>query len=351
MHNVLNGLTYFAIALIFTYGNIFFIRSIPEDSKRNNLSYIIYLITIFGGFIACSILIPQSDFIYDYNWDEMLYILLSSVAIYFTSSLYKNSYLTYITILLICSLYYFFAPQDYTIIGYNGYDFAKIIMIAALFIFTISYKLLNRIDGILPLQSSFIGLSVFIFSLFGAAPIMLGLFGIIISAVNLTTFLFNRYPSQIQLNTATIYSMSIVIGWLIIRTQTEASFSSVMVILAFFLIELVTSILKRLTFMNKYRNILNNSIIYQANISGLSPSIIILSVFKIFLLALILSFMQIYADNNYSIPILSFLVTAWLLSRIANWDTPIKGFKETSKEVFSDLKENIQEAKKIIGKE
>lgn len=63
---------------------------------------------------------------------------------------------------------------------------------------------------------------------------------------------------------------------------------------------------------------------------------------------LVLGSFQVYAPNNYSLPLAAALVALWFMSKLNNWQEPQQSLKDINREVIRDIKDNVEDIKKII---
>ena len=69
---------------------------------------------------------------------------------------------------------------------------------------------------------------------------------------------------------------------------------------------------------------------------------------KLMIILLILGSFQLYAPNNYSLPTAAVFITLWFMGKLNNWQEPPQSFKDLNREVLRDIKENVEDIKKII---
>lgn len=330
-------------------------RLYPEEWKINSEQFVFvpFFLTFALGVSLSYFIIPDfSDFIYEINYTEILVPLVFTATLYCISIGEKTAKYTPFAILLACVASVFFLPEDSLIISEKIPFWAdRLLVIAIWFALSNFYYILNGIDGVLPLQNIGISIGIIILGILEATPYLYSLFAVIYLSISLAYAIFNWYPARLQITKTSAQTIGFLTGWLLLINAAEGSSSSQLILIMFFIVELIGASIKKLTLRNKFSNLTSNTVYYQANVSGLSPFQICSFLTKLQIIFIILGAFQIYAPNPYSLPLLALVIGAWFLSKLQNWQTPDKSLRELNRDFMEDIKQNIEELKNNIGKD
>ena len=202
-----------------------------------------------------------------------------------------------------------------------------------------SFKYFNAVDGIAAVQIQPVLWGISLLAWIGAVPLFYGWLSLGMALILLAFLLYNWYPAQISWSVPSCQAAGFILGWLALQCSAEGSGPCLVIFAMLLQTEFVIALLKKLTFLKDYRNILNNTFYYQINISGLSPAEICRSLLRIEILLVIFGCFELYAPNAYSLPILCFITTLWFLNRLLNWQTPDQTLSEINREVIDDIKQ------------
>lgn len=294
----------------------------------------------------------NADFIYEINFLSIIIPLLCMGVIFGFSALQNlKKYILPATLLAVI-ISTFALPSQFLLFN-SGLPFwaDRALIILIWFAFTNFYYILNGIDGVLPLQTLAITIGIFILCWLDATPLLYGMIAIALFGMTGAYSIFNWYPSRLALDKGSCQALGFILGWLLLATSAEGSSASALILIMYYPIELITGLIKKITLRDQHSDIISNTTYYQANISGLSPNNICVFLLKLQLVFIILSGFQIYAPNSFSLPLLSFIIGVWFLSKLKNWQTPNKTFKELNRDFMEDIKNNIEDIKSNIGKD
>lgn len=343
----------FSSAFLWLNGYAKHISDFEPSSKLKQDTYVpIYMTSFAASLILYFTSQDTYDFIYKPQYYNLLAAFLCAGAIYLVSLFKKTSKLMPLIILASVIGCSFFIPKDFLLFEGNLPEvFDRIAIIAIWFAFSFCYKYLNGIDGIMSIQNLTIGLGIFIISILGAAPAMIGNYAIILIAITAAFMIFNWYPARITLKSGACNSWGFLIAWLLLQSSQEGSASCCLIFCLFFIVEVVWAVTLKLSWRPQYKNIVANTNYYQANISGLSPNYICSAVLKLAAILVIFGTFQIYAPNSLSIPALCLIISIWFISKIKNWQEEKLSFKEINHSFIQEVKENVDDIKKHLKKD
>ena len=157
---------------------------------------------------------------------------------------------------------------------------------------------------------------------------------------------YNWYPAKLLLNDGACVSLGFLLGWLTILTAREGTGSCALIYAMYYILVICWAVGRKL--IANDGSLVSNTPYYRLNASGLSPAEIGQNVAKLLTVLLVLGSFQVYAPNNYSLPLAAALVTLWFMSKLNNWQEPQQSLKDINREVIRDIKDNVEDIKKII---
>lgn len=333
-----------------------FSKHISDFEPSSKLKQDTYLPIYVASFAASLILYFTNqdtfDFIYKPHYYSLLAVFLCAGVIYLISLFKKVSKLTPLIILASVIGCSFFIPKDFLLFEGNiPAIFDRIAIIAIWFAFSLCYKYLNGIDGVLSIQNLTIGLGIFFISLLGGAPRLIGNYAIVLVAITAAFMVFNWYPARVILKSGACNSWGFLIAWLLLQSSQEGSGSCCIIFCLFFVVEVIWAITLKLSWRPQYKNIVANTNYYQANVAGLAPNYICNAILKLAAILIIFGTFQIYAPNSLSLPTLCLIISIWFISKIKNWQEERQSFKEINHSFIQDVKENVDDIKKHLKKD
>jgi hypothetical protein len=341
------------LTFLITFVNLFFVgRKNERHIKKDTNAYIVNFTMLFVSFFALSLFIGQYDFIYDLNIMEPIIIFVLAALVFILNNLESTKKIAFFGNIIAAGALYYFVPDTYVLNEHLHYVWLNKLSVAAIFLLlTLIYKYINGVEGVLAIQTFYVGIGIFLLGLFSATSLLIGLWGGALAGVYLAFYVFNTYPSRLNVTNAAANSISIIVVWLMIKNGQESSLSCSVVFGLYFIAEAAIAAGKRLSLLRRYEDIYANTFSVQANARGLSAKSVETSIMKVLILMLIFGCLQIYAPNYYSIPIFAAIVMLWFLNRLLNWDVPRQTLKEMNKSLVKEMKDNINEVKKIINRD
>lgn len=309
---------------------------------------VIYLTFLALGLIAFIAFPRSEDFIFDYSFNESAVFFLMIPVVFFSFYFLKHSTKAYLAALIAVSIPVIFFPSQYNYFSELPLWSAPLITIVLWFAFTAFYPILNGVDAVAGVNALSVSLGVFILSLSGGAPILLGAQGLFLAVIMLAFLIFNWYPARIRLSSSVASAIGFILGGICLRASYEGIGSCILILNMFFITETVFALLKKLTLRSQYQELLINTAYCQANLSGFAPESVINNVVRLNIVMIIFAWFAMYAPNFYSIPVLSFIICTWYLSKLKNWQTANRSLKEINRDFVNNLKNNFSTIKDSI---
>lgn len=229
----------------------------------------------------------------------------------------------------------------------------KICSVLVWFLFSIGIRTVALLYPVLQIQGIIISGGFVLLFVFGASPFMLGVISATLLASMCVAYL--NYSSQ-TLEPSLSPVIGYTIGWLGFISYSEMLMPCYVVLIMFCLVEMAVSLMRKLTFLKKYKNFEENSFIVQIYKSGLAPMVIIKSLWVLGGISVVFCIFQANGVNNYSIPAFIVAITLWHFYKMINWREEEKSWKEVNKQTVREIKETIgtvikgiKESKKTFG--
>lgn len=321
-----------------------------QISRRETSDAPFYLRDTFLPFLSLSFLLAvllwffnrgNADFLFPLPWFKLPLPFIAAALIYLGGSLRPNLWRQPLLIAVLAAAAVIIGAYPLTPLpGYPAW-LNQAILAGILFVSSYAFKYFNGIDGIAAVITQPILWGIFFLAWIGAAPLFYGWLALGMALILLAFLAYNWYPAQISVRTSGWQATGFILGWLSLQCAAEGSGPCMLIFAMLPLTELVVALLKKLTFLKDYRNIIVNTFYFQTNISGLSPADICRSLLRIEALLVILGCFELYAPNAYSLPILCFIITLWFLNRLLNWQTPDQSLRDINREVITDIKKTF----------
>ena len=227
----------------------------------------------------------------------------------------------------------------------------RLITIIACFLFSYIYRYTNNGSATLGIQSATITLGIALLSLFNAIPFFLGLIGVIFATASLSFTAIKWPPAKNNISDNTASCIGLVIFSLITWTGTENAISCAGIFSILFIADFIWAALLRLTFIDEYSDIKNNTAYQQALNSGFSAQLATSFLCRAQVIIILLGILQAYSDQPYSIILFSAIMAVWLLYKLRNLSLETKSLRELNKEVIADIQDRINDVKQYLDKE
>lgn len=219
----------------------------------------------------------------------------------------------------------------------------KLCTVVVWFLFSIGIKVVAALYPFLQMQGITISGGIVLLYIFGVAPFMMGVVGATLLAAMMVAYM--NYTNQTMGLTVSPI-VGYLIGWFGLVSYNEMLMPCFIILTMVCLVEMSVSLLKKLTFMKKYRDFTNNSFLMQIYESGLAPFAMIKALWLLSGVLVVFCVFQANGVNSYSIPVFVFVVVLWQFFKLIGWKNEDKSWKETNKEVISQIKTVVNEIRK-----
>lgn len=215
---------------------------------------------------------------------------------------------------------------------------------------TFSLRLLGGINGLAVMELAAVGFGLFLLSVIGGAPLLLGFCAFAFTGATLALLVYNWYPARLPLVPASYDILGLLLGWLAVSFAAEGSGSSVYILCLYLIAETVWAILKKLTFLQNFSDVKANAVYYQSNISGLHPVLITNHINRTNVVLILFGCFQVFAPNGYSLPLLCTIIVMWNLYRLSYWQNQPKNLREINRQFVDEFKAGIDNVKKNLNR-
>lgn len=293
----------------------------------------------------------QRDFINDIGYLQVAVPLLLAGGVYAVTLMPKISRFTPAALLVAAGVSVFVLPSDFLM--FNGilpFWLDRACILLMWFLFSNFYYILNGVDGLISAQTFSIGAAFLVLGAIDAIPLFYTMIAVSLLSISGSSLILSWFPARINFTQNSCRVLGFITGWLLVFSSAEGLASCNVIFIAFYLLELVQAAIKKISLRDRYNNLTSNTVYYQANVSGLSPTEICIFLFKLQTVFIIIGCFQLYSPNVYSLPILSLVLGAWFLNKLKNWQTPDKNLREINKDFIDDIRQNIEDIKNNIGR-
>ncbi len=320
-----------------------------NSSNKNHLLFMLSL--ILTPFIICSVnyflCFDGRDFISSFNFMELSIPFICATLLFLTSE-YKQTSKFFILFLFLSSLAASFSIPDDSIariiplpVFYN-----KLILITSWFTFSYFYRYINS-GSVLGIQSVAISLGIAILAMIGAIPFFLGLAGLVITTASIALSITTWPPAKRYISENNATCIGFIIFALMAWTATEGATSCALIFAMLFIMDILWAIFLRITFLEQYANIKDNTSYKYIISCGFSPRLASSFLVRGQILIIILGCFQAYSEQQYSLLLFSTFVAIWFLNKLRNLNletTPIN----VDKEVINDIQDRINDLKQYV---
>lgn len=320
----------------------------PQTTSWKSDAFLPFLsITILAFILFFALGNNPQDQIFELSLTEFSITLVAFIGLYISAfSKYANR-LSFALLLVFATLCSLLQPQDFALFqGYLPLWADRLCTIVLWVVFAWCFRYLNGIDGMATTQASSLVAGLFIISIMEGLPILYGNFSISFLGASLALLVYNWYPAKLMLKDNSCTTLGFMLGWLIILSAREGMGGCALIFITYYILEILWALGNKL--VNDKGNFVSNTLYYQTNTSGLSPAITCQSIAKLLTILLVLGCFQVYAPNNYSLPIASAFITLWFMNKLHNWQNQPQSLKEINQEVIQEIKDNVENIKKII---
>ncbi len=215
-------------------------------------------------------------------------------------------------------------------------------------VFCLKADISNGVPHTFILPNIIILFGICLLAFIGAAPVYVCLSAAALLGALASYLSLNFNGIKVELDNISCSAIAFLIAHLILLNLGEMCFSSYIILTMLFWSELAVALWNKLVFTHT-GTLQENTRYYQMALKYNARTILI-SMMRAGFVILLISWFQLFSKNSYSLIIASFFVALWLNSAIGEPLIKRQKFKEINQEIIDNLKENINETKKIISK-
>ena len=339
-------------ASIFSYaskGNAVFNR---PNSIKNSVFIPIFTVLLVSTCAAYFFIYNPKEFVSSLSFSEVTLPLIGGLIIYLSGYNHKLSKFTPLLILLCAASAVFAAPDDsMSFLPQFNVWINRVLLIAVWAIFTFIYRHTNTGDGMLSVQSLTISIGVIALSIFGVLPHMIGFMAWITTAALLALLAFSWHPSRVKISSTAASSFGFIIFSLIAFSTYEGCAPCVLIFSAYMLVDIVWAIAYKLSFIDRYKDVTNNTAYRQALEEGMNPAQAAAFPVRIQMLLIFFGVFQAYSPNSVSLVMLSAIITIWFCYKFRNVPAPTQSLKNINLQVIEELQERVKDIKDIVNRD
>lgn len=327
--------------------------SAKDSAYSSRLTYAIFYGVNLLAFVALVVFKPQTfDFITNPDALNLLLPMVASGLLFGLLPFLHKQSLKLLLVVLLAAAVVWLTPNNVVIFNeqlplWLNQIFSFILLVAI----ARSVRYFNGISGLLGLETFTVALGVFLLSLIGGVPFLLGTLALCVASSTLAFLVFNWHPSRLKLGEDECDSLGFLMGWLVLATSFEGAGSCVYIFATFFVVEIVGAWAKKLTFFEAFRDVYANTVYYEVAQKGLSEQEIGQYVFKANVILLMFGCFQVFAPNPYSLPLLATVVMIWNVVKLKNGSPQSTSLREVNKQFYSDIKQEVGNIKKYLKKD
>lgn len=346
----------FLIGLLITF-MCFIVPAVMYNSavRRNapilkQISFIPICLTVaVASLLSYFLFYNQHQFLASMSLVELILPFVVAILIYVIArakNLYKLTYVAFACGAFICS---FAIPQDaVAAISPLAPIYNRILVAVAWTFFSWIFAYSDTCEAMSGIQAFAITAGIAILGFINAVPPLLGMFSAYLAASCFALIIFNWYPSRISLNKIDVMCLGFLVFAPISWAVCENAASCTIIFSMYLLIDFVCAALLLLTFSRKYRNLIDNTSCRQALQKGLPPSMAASFSCRIQILLIFFGAFQTMSSHQYSLVLVTALMTLWFLYRFRNLDQKERSIAEINRQVIEDLQDRVNDIKQYI---
>ena len=319
-------------------------------SKKKYFPEFIICFLAFATLILYHIFAPASnDFIESYDFHQICAPFFSCFLLLFIPNKIFKQYYPFI-IPFFAGLIVFGAKLKTPIILTTPSYLNQIIALLLWSFISFCYRINNRISGQIFGFTCIFGFGLFIFSLLGGLPNLLGIIALSMSSSSVAFLLTNKHSLTSQLSTKGSCILGFLVGAFIILSIPEQAFGPTIILSLFPITETTFALLFYLPFIKHSSHIEENTACAKSLSSGLSEQIVTIHSLRIGFLMIIFGCFQLYASSPYSLWLICTIIIVWQQYRLINWQQLSSGIHDANQSFTQGIRENYSNFKKAINK-
>ncbi len=217
-------------------------------------------------------------------------------------------------------------------------------------VLSFALRLLGSNSALPGIELASVCFGAFLLWIISVLPAAVGTMALFMAVAAVPLIAWSWYPSKLRLPDASLDVLGFLLGWIVVFSSAEGTFSCFYIFMLYLLIEIFWALGKKFTFLPSFSDIRTNPAYYRAELSGLSPALINGQIIRINFLLVMFGCFQAFAPNGYSVPLFCTLLVIWQIYRLLNWNASPDTLKQANKEFIGGLKQNIDSLKNSFQK-
>lgn len=215
---------------------------------------------------------------------------------------------------------------------------------------TLGSKVLSGITGIFALMITTLSFGLFLISCVGGIPAYLGLMALSMCGIFICMFRFNGWQLQLQINDGAMMSITFLFCMLLLCGTNEFAGPSMLILPIYIITELFWSLFFQYILRKKEPDLYFNTAYFAAFEKGVDIAVIYTLILKICIINIVLAIFQLYAQNAFTLPLITLMIDFWLLTKINNIGQEEKSIKEVHQDFVENIKDEIKDIKQHFPK-
>lgn len=309
---------------------------------------ILYILPLYAlGAIVAYFAADTHDFVEPLDFWRIFTPLCFAVLIY-AVSLFFGGIVFYVTVAAAVGVTVWLQPLG---IG-APFDLPHLLVRLLVFGFALVFCLSSRIMNALPhtyvIPNILILIGMIILSFIGAMPLYIALCAAALAGILFAYISLNYYDVTVELDDGACATVTYLICTLILMNLGEFCFPSCAIFTIVFWAELMVAIVNRL--FVTHNGYLSENTYYYFAAQRLTLPVLVSNIVKIGIVLLFIAWFQLFSVNQYSLMIVALCITIWLNGILGKGGAEASSFKEINRAFVADLKQNFDDAKKLLTK-
>ncbi len=298
--------------------------------------------------LAAYFILENDDFIEPLTFIRIIVPLISAAAIYASTLLFSRKVIYGITAVAV-GITVWLQPIG---LG-NAFPYDPIWVRLGLFVWALIFCLCSRILNILPHTFIFPNIIILggliMLALIGASPLYIAVCAAVLIGILVAYMSMNYYNISIDLDEGSCVAISYLICSLLLMNSGEFCFPSCVILTLIFWAEIPVALYNR--FIVYHIGTLSENTNYFFAAQRHTLQTLSSAIFKIGIVLLLLAWFQLFSVNPYSLPLIALFIVLWLDGSLGRRENSPHTIADINRQFVSDLKQNINDFKKLFNSE
>lgn len=246
-----------------------------------------------------------------------------------------------------------FASFLFLPLGSFDYQFSLLCQFIAILVwlwFVYSLTAMNKVDGLVVSEGSFIGFVSFVECWFLALMVADSFVAISVVSISFAISLFsfknwNSYPAKIKLEASSLLPIGFVLGWVLMKLASGGAWMFAVLLPSIFLLESGYALVKKVFF--KQANAVPFAV--KAAEGGAYHNLIVKHIMKANIVVVIFASFTPKNISSWSFFLLTLLWVVFEMNKLKNFGSPEPTIREITKGIFGELKNAFKQQKNFYS--